>query len=541
MQCKYCQAELESNSSVCPACGKDNLKDDLKGLKIVALSMVCLVMLVLLVGLVSYGTTGSFIPDWFKGPTEEEKFEAALENVVAEFGEHKLTNRQLQLYYWMCAYSYGDDTVDYTKDLAQQVYDEESGQTWEAYFLEKALEAWTESCIMVDKAGEAGFEMPEDYASQFETMEDDLTTMAIYYYGLSSADELIEQQFGPGCNFEVYESYAWNYYLGNLYWSELLGGLEVTDQDIEDYFNENQESLANDYDISITKDFGNLVDIRNILILVEGTEVEDEEGNKTTVITEEDWAECLAEAERILAEWKAGEMTAEKFGELASEYSKDSGSSTNAGQYTDLYAGCLSEVDVRHILIIPENGTLNDAGTGYDYAEEDWDAALAEVEAILEEWKAGEMTEESFEALAIAYSEDLDSSGNVNYNGLYEDVYLGQMVEAFEQWCFDTSRQSGDYGIVQSEYGYHIMYFVHADSEADVWAFDTARVAGDTAIVRTDEGYQILYLENSEAAWIRYSRYGAQATLASEMLDTLVAEAEVTVHDKKIVLGDITW
>ena len=34
MKCKYCKTTLVSNSSVCPSCGKDNLKDDLKGLKI---------------------------------------------------------------------------------------------------------------------------------------------------------------------------------------------------------------------------------------------------------------------------------------------------------------------------------------------------------------------------------------------------------------------------------------------------------------------------------------------------------------------------
>lgn len=33
------------------------------------------------------------------------------------------------------------------------------------------------------------------------------------------------------------------------------------------------------------------------------------------------------------------------------------------------------------------------------------------------------------------------------------------MVEDFENWCFDASRQVGDTGIVESTYGYHVMYF----------------------------------------------------------------------------------
>ena len=38
------------------------------------------------------------------------------------------------------------------------------------------------------------------------------------------------------------------------------------------------------------------------------------------------------------------------------------------------------------------------------------------------------------------------------------------MVTNFNDWCFDESRQPGDHGIVETEYGYHIMYFV-GDSE----------------------------------------------------------------------------
>ena len=33
------------------------------------------------------------------------------------------------------------------------------------------------------------------------------------------------------------------------------------------------------------------------------------------------------------------------------------------------------------------------------------------------------------------------------------------MVAAFDAWCFDEARQAGDTGIVETEYGYHVMYF----------------------------------------------------------------------------------
>ena len=34
------------------------------------------------------------------------------------------------------------------------------------------------------------------------------------------------------------------------------------------------------------------------------------------------------------------------------------------------------------------------------------------------------------------------------------------MVTEFNDWCYDAARKSGDTSIVQTQYGYHIMYFV---------------------------------------------------------------------------------
>lgn len=44
--------------------------------------------------------------------------------------------------------------------------------------------------------------------------------------------------------------------------------------------------------------------------------------------------------------------------------------------------------------------------------------------------------------------------------GLYENIRQGQMVAKFNDWCFYRGRKPGDMGIVSSDYGYHVMYFV---------------------------------------------------------------------------------
>ena len=87
-------------------------------------------------------------------------------------------------------------------------------------------------------------------------------------------------------------------------------------------------------------------------------------------------------------------------------------------------------------------------------------AAKARAEEILAEFEAGEKTEESFAALAEQYSEDQGSNTN---GGLYENIYQGQMVPEFNDFCFG-GHKPGDTAIVYGESssyaGYHVVYYV---------------------------------------------------------------------------------
>ena len=84
--------------------------------------------------------------------------------------------------------------------------------------------------------------------------------------------------------------------------------------------------------------------------------------------------------------------------------------------------------------------------------DEEKAAAKAEAEQILADFLAGEQTKDAFEKLG---QEKTDDS-----NVIYEGVKKGDMVEAFENWLFDEARKTGDTGIVETEYGYHVMYFI---------------------------------------------------------------------------------
>ncbi|MEA5040549.1 MAG: peptidylprolyl isomerase [Clostridiaceae bacterium] len=129
------------------------------------------------------------------------------------------------------------------------------------------------------------------------------------------------------------------------------------------------------------------------------------------------------------------------------------------GDHLDLADQKKYNVQVRHILIQPAETT--DASKS---------EAKTEAERIYALWQENP-TEDNFAALAEEYSSDEGSNTN---GGLYDDVTPGQMEDAFNDWCFDESRQVGDHGIVETDYGYHIMYFSGYSDTAYESAQETA-------------------------------------------------------------------
>ncbi len=160
---------------------------------------------------------------------------------------------------------------------------------------------------------------------------------------------------------------------------------------------------------------------------------------------------------------------------------------------------------VRHILIAPEGGTKSEDGQTTTYSEQEWAACLAKAEQVLEEWKSGKATEESFVELGKEYTDD---TGFAENNGLYEEItFQSSYVEGFRDWAVDFNRKPGETGIVKTEFGYHIMYFVEGEPE---WSYFAESK---------------LYEEKSKEI--------------QESLKALQAESSAKISYKKIVLSEI--
>ena len=146
-------------------------------------------------------------------------------------------------------------------------------------------------------------------------------------------------------------------------------------------------------------------------------------------------------------------------------------------------------IDVRHILLQPADAE----------DEQSWLDCEKEAQDMLDQWLAGDADETSFAALANEHS--VDGGSNTN-GGLYQYVQEGRMVQEFNDWCFDASRETGDYGIVKTTHGYHIMFFV-----------------------------------GKQPMWRVYAQESAKNEMVNETMEALMEKYPVDIKYSKIVLG----
>ncbi len=428
--------------------------------------------------------------------------------VAATVGEHQISNAELSYYYIDYVNNYANTYgsylslfgIDSSVALDQQVIDEETGETWADNFISEAASSAQTTYALVDAAQAEGFTLPQEQKDQLEIMSNNLDAYASIY-GYSDVNSFLKAQYGNGASKESYMDYYERNLLASAYQTYHQEGLTYTPEQIREADSQDPAAYSSfsyaQYHIPVSK------------FLTGGTT--DEDGN-TTYTAEERTAAIAAAKEAIaplcdssvntvealdaaiaameinadteaastvytdqastginsyLSDWvtaesrQVGDVTCIEIpGTVKDENDEDL--DTITAFYVVLFTGknenLTNLVNVRHILVGFE-GEAQEDGT---YSDEVKEAARASAEEILNEWTSGDATEDSFAALAEAKSTDTGSNTN---GGLYENVYPGQMVTAFNDWCFDSARKPGDTGIVETNYGYHVIYFVGTAEE----------------------------------------------------------------------------
>ncbi len=506
-----------------------------KGDKILRI-LIKILCIVLIVGLVLFGI-GKVITDVFCIPQKIL--------TIATYGDEKLTAAEYNHYY-MQLYeqavsmsqqydsNYGTGAgktyFDTTVNPADQEYPgddaPEGVETWSDYFkyfsAERAFLIKTVyNKAVSDEAKTEGFELTEAQITEMnESIDEAINSLAESAKDNDFAlDNYISKTCGEGLNEKSYREILTRdmtaqYYLD---WYQEKAQKSITDDDINKYYAEHRDEV----DIASFRYF--------TVSYAEATE-----GSKDPVYTQ---AEAKARAEQFKA--KAGTekefiAAAKEFAPptYASAYATDSAtlasnltkssitalsedfanwafdSSRKAGEMNifevksqeAFYIILMTEpahkdtasagVDVRHLLVQAETSKENAEGEkvtlSNDEIAKNFDNAKIEAEKLLKEWKDGEATEKSFSALVTKHTDDTASAST---GGLYEDITSqSSYVPEFLDWSL-ASHKPGDTGIVKTDYGYHIMYYVGADSQQK-WQSDiSAILASDDFNAYTEEIY----------------------------------------------------
>ena len=422
--------------------------------------------------------------------------------VALTVGDHEISNAELS-YFYMSAINnfntnYGNYAammgLDTSKPLDEQVINNDTGLTWADDFLNTAKDNARSVYAMADAAEAAGFTLSEDELAEIDTS---ISNMKMYatLYGYSSTKDFLKAQYGSGATEESYKQYVTVNTLANAYYNSYSSSLTYTDADLRAAESENYDKYSsftyNTYYLAASKfqaedeeDSDKAVkaaeEAANSLIGEDVATVADFDAaiaaldiNKDTEASSTAYTDQqYASVSTTVRDWitdsarKEGDKTVIANTTTSTD---DDGNETKTtlGYYAVFFTGSNDNtfplVNVRHILVKFEGGTTDSTTGTTTYSDEEKNAAKEKAEEILDEWMSGDATEDSFAALAEEKSEDPGSSTN---GGLYENVAKGQMVEPFEDWCFDETRAAGDYGLVKTKYGYHIMYYV---SSTPIW------------------------------------------------------------------------
>jgi len=433
--------------------------------------------------------------------------------------DQKLTTVELNYYYKDFIQTYADQYSDYgsyaytylqlytglnaSAPLDEQVYNTETGETWADYFVTAAKDNAKWAYGLYNKAMAEGYKLTDTEQKNLDLQEDNLDIVATYY-GYSSAAAYLRGVYGPGATVKTYMEYTRINTIANSYASKYYNDLEFKDADYRE-FEKDKLTDYNSYSFSYY-----YLKVSDFLTFNGGGKTEkDENGKETTTYTDEQKEKARKDAETAAKGLAiADNATLEKLNAAITkmpinEKNKDAAATENklvlsgaiqnedfkkwltdsarkdgdittieiksgegddatvSGYYVLLFQGQTDNkqplANVQHILVKFTGGKKDDKTGETTYTDDEKKATKEKAEAILDAFLKGEKQDsEAFGKLAGEKSED---TGSKSTGGLIEGIYRdSNYVQSFKDWALDN-RKPGDTGIIESEYGYHVMFY----------------------------------------------------------------------------------
>lgn len=401
--------------------------------------------------------------------------------------------------------SYGYYSLDTTKDYSKQYTTDDDGNkiSWQKFFETEALKEVEQITTYYSKALDEGVTLTsaqkKTIDKQISTLKDSASQNDV------SLDQYIKANFGTYCSEDTIRLMLEQYYLSANYKGKFKCETKVTDNDVDKYYNDHKNDykkiefyyIASPYDATddnsknesiktAEKIMAKMKDKKSVIALVPevyssyiDSQVKSSMEQDSTLTEKKAREEAVKSYESNVVTTVSGsdspfddKMNTWLFSDDTKVGSKKYYIDESAGYiYIVLKTSKASVEDdetytVRHILVAPESGSNSSSSTSEktEYTDEQWATAKKKADSILAKFNKTDKSEYEFAKLAEQYSTDsasTSSGSNDSFGGLYESVTLGQMVPDFEKWSIDDSRKYGDTGIVKSDYGYHIMFFIN--------------------------------------------------------------------------------
>ena len=356
--------------------------------------------------------------------------------------------------------------LDTSKDLSTQMYSDTL--TWQDYFEQNAVESLKQNKALMAEAKAAGFTY--DTTDEYNTFKETIKTSAAAA-GVSDK-EYVRSIYGSYATMGRIEEYVKNDMVMNAYYQKLQEDNAPSDDEIQSYYEENKATYDS-VDYRLTTIEADLpTEPTELADPVEETAADTTGTTDGTVATDstQDTAYQPSDAEiakamedaKVLAD--DAEKTVAKDGEARENEKK---SSVNYLISDWLFDDARKAGDTT---VITNDNSHCYYAVAFEkrYLDETPSADVRVIiptedktgEEILEEWKSGAATEDSFAELCKKYTQDTSAVEN---GGLFEQVTKTGMTEELSNWIFDNSRQAGDTVAITVSDTTYVLYYIGQD------------------------------------------------------------------------------
>lgn len=356
--------------------------------------------------------------------------------------------------------------LDTSKDLSTQMYSDTL--TWQDYFEQNAVESLKQNKALMAEAKAAGFTY--DTMDEYNTFKETIKTSAAAA-GVSDK-EYVRSIYGSYATMGRIEEYVKNDMVMNAYYQKLQEDNAPSDDEIQSYYEENKATYDS-VDYRLTTIEADLpTEPTELADPVEETAADTTDTTDGTAATDstQDTAYQPSDAEiakamedaKVLAD--DAEQTVAKDGEAHENEKK---SSVNYLISDWLFDDARKAGDTT---VITNDNSHCYYAVAFEkrYLDETPSADVRVIiptedktgEEILEEWKNGAATEDSFAELCKKYTQDTSAVEN---GGLFEQVTKTGMTEELSNWIFDSSRQAGDTVAITVSDSTYVLYYIGQD------------------------------------------------------------------------------